>query len=74
MNHREPSEADEQTGMPLLAQSAVLNQIPMKWRVYENLDIRKRNARVEKWVREQVGVIIHGSKWRRYFPGGVQQF
>lgn len=37
----------------VLRQSAELTQIPMLWRVYENLDIKKRKGPVEKWVREK---------------------
>jgi DNA/RNA-binding domain of Phe-tRNA-synthetase-like protein len=52
---------------PLLIKTDELNQIPMKWRVYEDLQIKKRTAAVERWVKEKVSEIkaaCHEAPWR----------
>ncbi len=56
MNEQESSTSNtrEQNGQPTLTKAADLNRIPMKWRVYENLKIKKRNAGVERWVKENI--------------------
>jgi DNA/RNA-binding domain of Phe-tRNA-synthetase-like protein len=51
MDHR-ISETTPQS--PTLTQSPELAQIPMLWKVYRNLRIKKRDPKVEKWVKENV--------------------
>jgi DNA/RNA-binding domain of Phe-tRNA-synthetase-like protein len=70
MNRREPatSESDAHTGNRLiLTKTDELKEIPMEWRVYGNLQIKKRNSGVERWVKEMVGEIkakCNESPWK----------
>jgi DNA/RNA-binding domain of Phe-tRNA-synthetase-like protein len=58
MKQREPSasETDVHTGSRLiLKKTDDLKEIPMECRVYRNLQIKKRDNNVERWVKERVG-------------------
>ncbi len=55
----QPAEAGGSTSArgPILTKAVELKEIPMKWRVYEDLQIRKRSSAVERWVKEKTGTI-----------------
>lgn len=59
--------AGRHSGSPILTKSNALEQIPMLWKVYDDLRIKKRDGRVDKWVRETVREVksqCENSQWK----------
>ena len=63
----ETSGAGRHSSSPILTKSNALEQIPMLWKVYDGLRIKKRDGRVDKWVRERVREVksqCENNRWK----------
>jgi DNA/RNA-binding domain of Phe-tRNA-synthetase-like protein len=71
MNGAEFSDKDARVSPAslILSKSEDLAEIPMRWKVYRNLRIKKRDSRVEKWVKEHVREFR--SQWKDALPPGM---